>query len=36
LHEKLVWFVVGAGTLLALYVLVQVVGRRLRASAPTT
>ena len=36
LHEKLIWFVVGAGTLLALYVLVEVVGRRLRASEPTT
>jgi membrane protein DedA with SNARE-associated domain len=36
LHEKLIWFVAGAGTLLALYVLVQVIGRQLRARAPTT
>ena len=36
LHEKLIWLVVGAATMLALYVLVDVVGRRLRARAPTT
>ena len=35
LHEKLVWFVAAAGTFLALYVLVEVIGRRLRARAPT-
>jgi membrane protein DedA with SNARE-associated domain len=33
LHEKLVWLVVGAATLLALYVLVDVVGRRLKATS---
>ena len=36
LHEKLIWLVVGAATMLALYVVVDVVGRRLRARAPTT
>ena len=36
LHEKLIWLVAGAATMLALYVVVDVVGRRLRARAPTT
>lgn len=36
LHDKLMWFVVGAGVLLGLYVLVDVIGRRLKSqSAPS-
>jgi membrane protein DedA with SNARE-associated domain len=33
LHEKLMWFVAAAGVLLALYVAVDLIGRRLKAQA---
>jgi membrane protein DedA with SNARE-associated domain len=34
LHDKLLWFVAAAGVLLALYILVDLIGRRLKRDVP--